>query len=134
MTNLAHFFQLRQVVTVTHAILVHHIQHDFPGAALLHFLHPVQGFPLRNTGTAFIAGILIDVILAGLLIEPGINPHHNTLHAKTVSQTGDQVRIGQSRGVDRNFVCPEGEDLRGVFRRLDPARDTERNIDHFRDA
>ena len=30
----------------------------------------------------------------------GVDPDNNTLHAKAIGQTGDQLRVGQRRGVD----------------------------------
>ena len=130
----ANLRQLLQVVAVAYPVLVHHIENNLTRAALLHFLHPVEGFPLRHPGAALVAGILVDVILAGLCIKPGINPHHDTLHAKAVGKAGDQRRVGESRGVNRDLIGAEGEDLRRVFQRLDPARHAERNIDYFRHA
>ncbi len=39
------FFQLFEVVTVTHAVLIHHVEDDFSGTAFLHLLYPVERFP-----------------------------------------------------------------------------------------
>jgi hypothetical protein len=58
----------------------------------------------------------------------------DTLHAEAIGQTGNQRRICQGRGVDRDFICAKGENFSRVFRRLDAARHAERNINHFRDA
>ncbi|MNP59611.1 hypothetical protein D3C76_1546170 [compost metagenome] len=57
--------QLFQIVTVAYAILVHHVQHNLAGTAFLHFFNPIQGFPLGDAGAAFVAGVLVNVILAG---------------------------------------------------------------------
>ena len=132
--NITHFFQLLQVITVTYAVLVHHVQDDFARAAFLDFLHPVQCFPLRDAGTAFISGILIYMIFAGVGVIPGINAHHDALHAKAISQTGDKFRFGQRRGVDGDFVRPEGENARRIVDGFNAAGYAERNINHFRHA
>ncbi len=42
--NFTHFFQLFEVVTVTHAVLIHHVEDDFSGTAFLRFLYPVEIF------------------------------------------------------------------------------------------
>lgn len=94
--DLAHPTQLLQIVTVAHAVTVHHVQHDLTGAAALHFLHPVEGFPLGDAGAALVAGILIDVILAGSLSNR-IDAHHDALHAKAIRQAANQIGIGQRR-------------------------------------
>ncbi len=87
--NFTHFFQLLEVVTVTHAVLIHHVEDDFSGTAFLHFLYPVERFPLSNAGAAFIAGILIHMIFTGFGVVPGINTDHNTLHAKAIGQASN---------------------------------------------
>lgn len=74
----ANLRQLLQVVAVAYPVLVHHIENDLACAALLHFLHPVEGFPLRHPGAALVAGILVDVILAGLCIKPYQSPPRYT--------------------------------------------------------
>ncbi len=112
--NVTDFFQLRQIVTVTHAVLVHHIQDDFPRAALLYLLHPIQRLPLRHAGTVFIAGILVNMIFPRGVVKPGINPDDNALYAKTVSQTGNQRWVSQRRGVDRDLIRPERKNFGGV--------------------
>ena len=89
MADVAHFFQLLQVITVTYAVLIHHVEDDFSGTAFLHFLYPVERFPLSNAGAAFIAGILIHMIFTGFGVVPGINTDHNTLHAKTIRQASN---------------------------------------------
>ena len=87
--NFTHFFQLLEVVTVTHAVLIHHVEDDFSGAAFLHLLYPVERFPLSDAGAAFIAGILIHMIFTGFGVVPGINTDHNTLHAKAIRQASN---------------------------------------------
>ena len=134
MADRAHFFQLLEVIPVTHAVLVHHVQHNLTRAALLHFLHPVQRFPLGDTRPALITGILVDVIFTGCSVIPGVDPNHNALHAKAIGQTGNQLRVGQGRGVDGNLVGTKRENFGRVVSGLNPARDTERNINHFRHA
>ena len=132
--HVAHFFQLLQIVAVAYTVLVHHVQDDFARAAFLHFLHPVQRFPLRDAGTAFIPGILVNMIFAGFGVIPGINAYHDTLHAEAVRQAGDKLRFGQRRGVDRDFIRPEGEDARRIVDGFNTTGNAERNIDHFRHA
>ena len=107
----ADFFQLLEVVPVTHAVLVHHVEDNFARATPLHFLHPVERFPLRHARAALIAGILVDVVLARCGVIPGVDSHHNTLHAKTIGEVSDQLRVGQGRGVDRNLVGAKRENF-----------------------
>lgn len=64
------FFQLFEIVAVTHAVLVHHIEDDFTCAKFLHLFNPVERFPLSDAGTAFITGVLINVILPGFGVMP----------------------------------------------------------------
>ncbi|MOA24653.1 hypothetical protein D3C78_1453400 [compost metagenome] len=129
-----HFLELLQIIAVTHTILVHHIQDDFARAAFLHFLHPLQGFPLRHASTAFIARVLVNVVLTGDVVIPGINPHDDTLHAEALRKTRDQFRVCQGRGVDGNLISPKRQDFCRVVRRLDSTSDAEGNINHFGNA
>ena len=36
-----------------------------------------------------IASVLVDVVLAGCGVVPGVDPHDNTLYTEAVSKTGD---------------------------------------------
>ena len=105
--NVTYFFNCSGVITVTYAVLIHHVQDDFRFAPRFGLPAPSPVFPLRDAGTAFIPGILINVIFAGFDVIPRINAHHDALHAKAIRQTGDKFRFGQRRGVDGDFVRPE---------------------------
>ncbi len=90
--NVTHFTDLSeliQIVTVAHAVLVHHVEDDFSCSALLYLLHPIQRLPLGDASPAFIAGVLINVIFTGLFIKPGIDTYHDALHAKAIGEAGN---------------------------------------------
>ena len=82
------------VVAVTHAVLIHHIQYDLASAQLLHFLYPVQRFPLGNAGARFVAGILIHVILAAGFIKPVSMP--TTIHCTPKRSASRVISVGSA--------------------------------------
>ena len=87
LADLAHPAQLLQIVTVAHAVLVHHVSTISP-APRRYFSTQSRVSHWVMPGAALVAGILVDVILAGFTVEPGVDAYHDALHAGSVPPGG----------------------------------------------
>ncbi|CAH0322984.1 hypothetical protein SRABI106_04447 [Rahnella aquatilis] len=134
MTHFADHLQLLKVISVTHAVLIHHIQHNFTCAAFLHFLNPVDSLPGGDLSTRFLTGKLMNLISSRLCIVPRIDTHDDTLYTIPVGKAGDQCRIRQGRGINRNLICTKLQNLAGIFKALNATRHAERDINNFSHA
>src|SRR5690606_24988986 len=130
--DLADALQLLDVVAAPHAVLVHAVQDDLAGAAVLHLPYPVEGPPLARSGSRRVAGVLVDVVVAVALER--IDADHDALRAEALREPIDQIRVLERRGVDRDLVRPEVQHALGVLDRADAAGDAERDVEHGRDA
>ena len=82
-----HCAQLREVVALAYAVLIHHVEDDFPRAPALDFFDPVERAPLSYTRFLFISSVLIDPVFSGLFVMPGVDADHDALHAETLGKT-----------------------------------------------
>ncbi len=102
-------FQLRRIVTVTHAVTVHHIQDDFPARrAVVPSCTPIQRLPCVTRICGFHRRyILVNMVFPRGVVKPVSIP--TTMHctpkrsARRVSALGQPAR----RGVDRDLIRPE---------------------------
>ncbi len=127
-----HGAELRDVVSLAHAIAGHAVEHDLARAAFLHLAHPIQRLAGRVACPLRIAGELIHVIVA--IDRLAVDADDHALRAEAGAEPADQLRIGEGRGVDRHFLRAFAKHFLGVGDAANAAGDAKRNIQDARDA
>ena len=90
--------QLRQVIALAHAVLVHAVQHDLAGAPVGGLADPVERAAAGWPGLVGVAGVLIDepVAVFGLAVDAD----DDALGAERLGDLADQPGILQRRRID----------------------------------
>ena len=124
--------ELRHVVALAYAVLIHAVQHDLAGAAILHLAHPVERAPLGCARARRIARVLIDVVIA--VARQRVDADDDALRAEPPHELVDEVGPLEGRGVHGDLVRAEIQHGFGVGDAADAAGHAERNVEHGRDA
>src|SRR6185295_2154869 len=62
LANTAHRGELREIIAVAHAVVRHAVQHDLPGTAFLHLVHPGECCARGVAAAMRIARVLVHVV------------------------------------------------------------------------
>src|SRR6185503_1054826 len=124
--------ELLHVVALAYTVLIHAVQHDLAGAAVLHLAHPVERAPLRCARARRVARVLIDVVVA--VARQRVDADDDALRAEPPHELVDEVRPLEGRGVHRDLVRAEIQHGLCVGDATDAARDAKRDVEHGRDA
>src|SRR5580765_3595497 len=103
------------------AITIHGGEHDFSGTPGFGLQSPFHGIASGGDATSMGEG------LPGSVLSFGIDRDNDRLRAEAVGDAGDQGRIGESSGVDADFVSPSGEDSSRVVESANAASHGKRN-------
>ena len=120
--------QLRYVIALSDAVMVHAIQNELAGAAFLCFAYPVRRLPLCGFGFVRITRVLVDMVLAVLLAA--VDSNHDALRAETPREFGDQRRIRERWRVNGDLVRALVEDIFRIGDALDATSHAERDVDN----
>lgn len=110
----------------TGAIAIHGSEQDFAGAAFGGFPCPGDGIAASRLSAAAHVGLEFRVAgdtLAGDAL--GVNGYDHGLGTIALGNNSDQGGIGESSGIDADFVSTRVEDCRGIRERSNAAADGE---------
>lgn len=89
-TAFAGIAELRRVVAMPHAVVIHAVEHDLAGAAILCFPHPVERLAPGVPRLRRIAGVLVHAPASR--VAPAVDADDDALGAEAPRQLVDQGR------------------------------------------
>ena len=112
--------------------MIHAVEHDLAGAALLDFVYPVDGATPGVAHRFATTGILKDKPIP---VDPlGVDADDDALVADAARNLADQLRTLQGSRIDRDFICTRSEYCASAVDAVDATGDAKGNIQQLGDA